>query len=425
MAGVRRPPRPRPRFGAASLVLAVALSLASTGVGVGPAAGQAKPVEDEIKAIKDDAGLASVEEAKLVGLVQAASDRQKELEAKVAAANQQVRKVQNDLSTARGNLNTLEARKRTLDSRLVETNQHLADAKSRRVQLALDAYTGRSSALGYAASILDAQDLGALAARRSYEHVVGESQAEAAAKEEDLRDEVTDLLEELDGVRRQMEVKRAGLGGQAAQIEKQQQVRTGLIQQAEAEVAEHSRLVDEATARRAEFEGQLAELEAQSNSVEATLRERQGDTAAPEGQSSSSSSSSASTGGGRLGHPLPGHRLGSPFGQRVHPIFGSVRMHTGVDIGASTGTPIHAAEAGTVVTAGSMGGYGNATVIDHGGGLATLYGHQSKIDVSVGQHVTRGQVIGKVGCTGTCLGAHLHFEVRVNGRPVNPAPYVS
>ncbi len=421
MAGVRR--RPRRRRAAPALVLAFALSLALTGVGT--AAGQPKPVEDEIKAIKDDAGLASVEEAKLVNLVEAASARQKELEAQVATANKQVRKVESDLSNARNNLTTLEARKRTLDGRLVETNQHLADAKSRRVQLALDAYTGRSSALGYAASILDAQDLGALAARRSYEHLVGESQSEAAAREEVLRDEVTDLLEELDGVRRQMEVKRAGLGGQAAQIEKQQQVRTGLIQEAEAEVAEHTRLVNEANARRSEFEADLAELEAQSNSVEATLRQRQGEAAAAEGQSSSSSSSSASTGGGQLAFPLPGHRLGSPFGQRVHPIFGSVRMHTGVDIGASTGTPIRAAEAGTVVTAGGMGGYGNATVIDHGGGLATLYAHQSKIDVSVGQHVTRGQVIGKVGCTGTCLGAHLHFEVRINGRPVNPAPYVT
>ncbi len=109
----------------------------------------------------------------------------------------------------------------------------------------------------------------------------------------------------------------------------------------------------------------------------------------------------------------------------MHPIFGTLRMHTGVDIGASTGEPIHAAGDGVVVSAGPMGGYGNATVIDHGGGLATLYGHQSRIEVSAGQHVTRGQVIGKVGCTGTCLGSHLHFEVRINGRPVNPAPYIT
>jgi murein DD-endopeptidase MepM/ murein hydrolase activator NlpD len=413
----------RIRRGWTAALLVLALTLAAATTSAGPAAGQAKPVEDEIDAIKDDAGLASVEEAKLVSLEQAASTRQKELEAKVATANQQVRRVESDLSNARGNLSALEARKRALDARLVETNQHLADAKSRRVQLALDAYTGRSSALGYASSILDARDLGALAARRSYEHVVGESQSEAAAKEEVLRDQATDLLEELDGVRRQMAVKRAGLDGQVAQIEKQQQVRTGLIQQAEAEVAEHTRIVDEATARRAEFEADLAQVEAASKAVEATLRQRQGGTAAPE--PSESAGSSVGDGGGRLGHPLPGHALGSPYGYRVHPIFGSVRLHTGVDIGASTGTPIHAAGDGVVVSAGTMGGYGNATVIDHGNGLATLYGHQSKIDVSAGQHVTRGQVIGKVGCTGTCLGAHLHFEVRINGRPVNPAPYIT
>ena len=78
-----------------------------------------------------------------------------------------------------------------------------------------------------------------------------------------------------------------------------------------------------------------------------------------------------------------------------------------------------------IVSAGPYGGYGNATIIDHGGGLATLYGHQSAILVSAGEHVTRGEVIGRVGCTGDCTGPHLHFEVRVNGTPVNPVPYLS
>jgi len=91
---------------------------------------------------------------------------------------------------------------------------------------------------------------------------------------------------------------------------------------------------------------------------------------------------------------------------------------------ASYGDPIFACRAGTVVDAGWQGGYGNATVIDHGGGMATLYGHQSRLGVTPGQHVTAGQIIGYIGSTGYSTGPHLHFEVRLAGNPVNPAPYL-
>jgi murein DD-endopeptidase MepM/ murein hydrolase activator NlpD len=107
----------------------------------------------------------------------------------------------------------------------------------------------------------------------------------------------------------------------------------------------------------------------------------------------------------------------SPFGMRWG------RMHEGIDIGAPYGTPIRAAASGVVIYAGWMSGYGNLTVIDHGGGLATAYGHQSSIAVSGGS-VSQGQVIGYVGCTGHCFGPHLHFEVRVNGTPVDPLGYL-
>jgi murein DD-endopeptidase MepM/ murein hydrolase activator NlpD len=99
------------------------------------------------------------------------------------------------------------------------------------------------------------------------------------------------------------------------------------------------------------------------------------------------------------------------------------RMHEGIDIGAACGTPIHAAASGTVVFSGWMDGYGNFVIIDHGNGLATAYGHQSAIYVS-GGHVSQGQVIGAVGSTGHSTGCHLHFEVRVNGTPVNPLNYL-
>jgi murein DD-endopeptidase MepM/ murein hydrolase activator NlpD len=100
------------------------------------------------------------------------------------------------------------------------------------------------------------------------------------------------------------------------------------------------------------------------------------------------------------------------------------RMHEGVDIGAPTGTPIVAAAAGTVIVSGWMGGYGNLVVIDHGGGLATAYAHQSSIAAGVGQAVAQGQVIGYVGSTGHSTGPHLHFEVRINGAAVDPLGYL-
>jgi murein DD-endopeptidase MepM/ murein hydrolase activator NlpD len=100
------------------------------------------------------------------------------------------------------------------------------------------------------------------------------------------------------------------------------------------------------------------------------------------------------------------------------------RMHEGIDIGAGYGTPIHAAAAGRVVYAGWMSGYGNLVAIDHGGGISTAYGHQSSIGVSVGEIVAQGQTVGYVGCTGHCFGPHLHFEVRVNGAPVDPLGYL-
>ena len=108
----------------------------------------------------------------------------------------------------------------------------------------------------------------------------------------------------------------------------------------------------------------------------------------------------------------------SPFGYRWG------RLHAGIDIAVPYGTPIHAAAAGTVVLAGWVSGYGNYTCIDHGGGMATCYAHQSSYAVSQGASVSQGQVIGYVGCTGHCFGPHLHFEVRINGTPVDPLGYL-
>ena len=138
---------------------------------------------------------------------------------------------------------------------------------------------------------------------------------------------------------------------------------------------------------------------------------------------SGSSGSGTVHGTGRLVWPVSGPVV-SGFGWRIHPIFHTRKFHTGIDIGAGYGTPIHAADSGTVIYAAGMSGYGNVIVIDHGGGLSTLYAHQSGFAVGTGAGVSRGQVIGYVGMTGYTTGPHLHFEVRVGGSPVDPMGYL-
>jgi murein DD-endopeptidase MepM/ murein hydrolase activator NlpD len=114
----------------------------------------------------------------------------------------------------------------------------------------------------------------------------------------------------------------------------------------------------------------------------------------------------------------------SPFGSRGSPVNGAQEFHEGIDIGAAQGTPIRSAASGTVSFAGEMSGYGNVVIVQHASGLSTRYAHQSAMVVTAGQPVAAGEVIGAVGATGEATGPHLHFEVRLNGVAVNPAPYL-
>jgi murein DD-endopeptidase MepM/ murein hydrolase activator NlpD len=115
-----------------------------------------------------------------------------------------------------------------------------------------------------------------------------------------------------------------------------------------------------------------------------------------------------------------GRAVSSNFGERIHPIDGTRHFHTGVDVRAAAGTPILAAAGGVVKRAGERGGYGNAVEIDHGNGVSTLYAHARELSVQPGDTIEEGQALGFVGQTGKATGPHLHFEVRVGGKPVDP-----
>lgn len=178
-----------------------------------------------------------------------------------------------------------------------------------------------------------------------------------------------------------------------------------------ARAADRERYLNQVKMKKEEYARGLDELEALSNELIKTIREIQ----ARDGRRVA----------GKLNFIWPtAGPITSYFGTRLHPILKSYRFHSGLDIGAPMGQRVVAAEAGQVIFSGYLGGYGYAVIIDHGGGFSTLYGHNSVLRVQEGQEVSRGQQISNVGSTGLSTGPHLHFEVRVNGTPVNPLSYL-
>ena len=207
----------------------------------------------------------------------------------------------------------------------------------------------------------------------------------------------------------------------AAQQEEQQQARSQLDSLA----SERANLVELAGQQRRHVAAQVAEMEdlsaAEEAELESLIRERERELEAQRRAAGISGGVESAGGPGSFSWPVTG-TITSPFGWRSNPFGGSPEFHQGLDIAAPTGTTVAAAAGGTVIMAQWYGGYGNYILIDHGGGYSTGYGHLSAIYVSSGQTVTRGQAIGAVGSTGQSTGPHLHFEVRINGKPVDPAP---
>ena len=354
----------------------------------------------------------SPEEAKLLAQIQESSARRDELDRKVKELDGQIGSVRGRLYAAEAELDALETRAHDAEHRLAETRQQLIEAERLLREQAVAAYVGATDAGRVAEMLLRVDTVGAMAAKRSYMRIVVDTQADTILAIEGLRDRSEQLINEAGAARARAKAERDVVAARRAQLQRERNAQEDLRHQVDHELARHNSLLQVMLSRREEFTGPVLELKRQSDALEAALKERQ------------VSTGSAPQSGGRLGSPIPGARVTSTFGRRVHPVYGDVRTHTGVDLAGTTGTPIRAAADAIVMTAGWMGGYGRAVVLDHGGPLATLYAHQSQLLVEPGQGVTRGQVIGRVGCTGTCTGPHLHYEVRINGSPVNPSDYL-
>ena len=282
--------------------------------------------------------------------------------------------------------------------------------------------------ISYLLLLLDSKDVADLLSRMD---IVGEIIAYDKRLEESLiaaREEVEAAKAALEQALAEQEAKKAELETQKAALEAQVAEAQQLILDLQSNIDAYTAMYNQAEAQKQALQNQInqkvAELVAQEQAARQAAQQQAAQQAAA-GQTPTATYNAAAAAGatGSMMWPATSHAISSPFGYRVHPISGVRKLHAGVDIGASYGTPVVAADGGTVILAGWTGGYGNCVVINHGNGLTTLYGHMSSLACSVGQKVGKGQTIGYVGSTGASTGPHLHWEVAVNGQVTNPLAY--
>jgi len=286
------------------------------------------------------------------------------------------------------------------EARLAATEARMSGLRAAAAALAVRAYVHPGG--GPLMGLLGATDLSEASRRETLlDHVASTDRdvvSQLRSTREDLEGEQTDL----NRLRDQAAARRKAAGAHLDELKAARDSQARLRSALDGRIQEYQTEVDGLARDQATIENLLETRLAASS---------------PNGAPAASAAPGPSSSYGLI-WPADGP-LTSPFGFRWG------RMHTGIDIGAGTGTPIRAAKAGTVVSSGNDGGgYGLLTVVDHGGGLTTLYAHQSQSAVTGGSPVAQGQVIGYVGCSGHCTGPHLHFETRVGGIPENPASFL-
>lgn len=331
------------------------------------------------------------------------------LEAQMAAVTARRDRAVADLDATREELSRLGDRLAETRTRLAKTEEDLGTAQSSLDQRAVNIY--KSGGIGYLEVLVNSARLSDLVTRLDFLSFV-------VQEDERILSQVKGLRARVDAERRDLEAQQARI----AEVEQQQAEQTSRLEQI---VAEQESKLGQVEAARAVKRGvvQKAETDKESWEKQEAALKAESDRLRDDLRALTSSVKQTVRGTGEYVWPVQG-RVSSPFGYRIHPIFKVRKMHTGIDLSASFGTSIHAADSGVVIQAGWRGGYGKTVVVSHGSGLTTLYAHQSTILVSVGEAVSQGDVIGKVGSTGYSTGPHLHFEVRLNGSPLDPMGYL-
>lgn len=322
-------------------------------------------------------------------------------------------RLQADLDAKRAELSRIQSELRQERLRLVRLRARLAEGREALATRLVELY--KADEPDYVTVLLDADGYTDLLERTEFMRRVSEQDRRIIEFVQLNKREATATAQRLDRLEERQVRVTATVAARRDQVAAIKNRLVDRRENYESARSEKSTMLASTREDRHRLEGDLKELEEESARVAARL-------AAARAASAGASSASAPAGPVRPGAsgliwPVDGP-LSSPFGMRWG------RLHAGVDISAPTGTPIRAAAGGKVVLLGWTGGYGNYTCVQHSGALSTCYAHQVRYGTSMGASVSRGQVIGYVGNTGNSFGAHLHFETRINGAPVNPAGYL-
>ncbi len=389
------------------ITLALVVALVCVAPALGSDIGRKHEIDTKISSLQERLAAQKQRERALRGEVAGYTSRIRSLEARVGDVALRLATLESDLSLHQNRLDALNALFGLQTQRLDFLKQQYAasiDTLNRRL---VDIYESEPAStldvvLG-ARSIQDALD------QVQYLNEIGEQDRRIAAQVRYAKLQVAAARAKTKRLRATVQGETAVISARTAQTRDVKNELAGAA--SDLATTKEQKLTDlsKLTAAEQAEAGEIDALQAASNDIAARIR-------AAQAQHSGSGASSTPSSAGLI-WPVSGP-ITSPFGWRWG------RMHQGIDIGVPMGTPITAAAAGTIIYCGWEEGYGNLTVIDHGGNLATAYGHQSSIAVACGQQVAQGQVIGYVGCTGHCTGPHLHFEVRIDGNPVDPMGYL-
>lgn len=345
--------------------------------------GKLTEVKNDIKNIKNNINNKKGEVKKI-------DNRMLELDRSIDQAENQISNLQGEISQTQGDINKAQGEINEL-AKKIKYNEKLL---GKRINIMY-----KTSDIGYLEVLLSSKDVTELLSNMDMIKKI-------VAYDKNILATLRISKNQFEAKKTKLESNKTRLTSLKATME-QQQIRL------QADISEQNKIKSAIQSDIKQLEAQEDALFAQAKALEKEIR------------ALTAKTSNAPYKGGVMGWPLSiGGRITSPFGNRIHPVLKTAKMHTGVDIAAPSGTSVLAAGDGTVIFAGWKGSYGKMVMIDHGGGIVTVYAHNSSILVSSGQSVKKGEVISKVGSTGRSTGPHLHFEVRKNGAYVNPMGYI-